>query len=747
MRGIRDRRLLVCVCLAGLLVGCEDGPDQIFKPNPPELDPGKLNGVSNLGHLADGRQPFEFQTSKQEQGTVQICQADEQAKRWAKMVKEPIRPTIGAGGLDLRGTPVWSGLSIDDAQQQMCQAYVYGTEIVYWGDNAEMLAFYDTKTRLIDRLVTLTGYEGTIDAGGFVIANNQPIMKDGSKLQNPDSDDNLRAMNIAMLKKFRKEVKNPEKRDCVAENTCYTLDWFTLKRYVFEDMMLDFATEPEGDKVDHIGINLKRAFELTGADVTFNAPQATAGTAPVPQVTWGASCKTTLGVTWEHVLDNCLGIDPPEKALTRPVWSNEALYADMGGLQLYMQRPALKSDAVIPDDAKPDKADEVVAMGFSTEYGGGLTMSRTALHNAVFAAVADEVKKHFAPLDPKGPQWPANLDLNTVLAQIKPAGDPSKLSIGTQQVEVCVGANCSNSTLTLAVRQLVLSALTQAGVTKIPLELQNANFYVEQLLRQLFVQFNDKTPLVPSDVYFYVGDDSAQIMYGAFVRSYNGKRHAVRAVYHNKSDQLLFLFFKRGSLRTEDVLWKDAELKQFDNQQGDGIFRLWNLAKSPRLGLGKSDFFPTKVDSAIRKATIPVELGSAGKVDVMVNYTKQSSLSGFSIPIEGQRDVFVPAAYYGFSGNIVGAGLYVKDGIVLAVSSGAFYDKVDFCGVKVGMYDKVEDLLDALPASCEKIVSYSDNGKLLTAVSTYVESDPFKIGVRLYVTAGRIDGAYYWAEQ
>jgi hypothetical protein len=133
--------------------------------------------------------------------------------------------------------------------------------------------------------------------------------------------------------------------------------------------------------------------------------------------------------------------------------------------------------------------------------------------------------------------------------------------------------------------------------------------------------------------------------------------------------------------------------------------------------------------------------------DILVNHHAAGGLSGFSIPLEGQRDVFVPADYYGFSGNVIGASIWATKGIVRAVSSGTFYDKLDFCGVKVGLWDSAAELLQKVPLSCETIVSYSENGKMMTAVSTYVQQTPYKIGLRLWITAGRIDAGYYWAEE
>lgn len=723
---------LVALGLALALSACEEGPEQIYTPNPPELDPAVLNGHGASGVRAPGTQPFAYTTSGTASGTTKICEADELAKRWSKMVKQPIVPGVGAGGLDLRGKN-WAGLTVDEAQQKLCQAYIYSSGMVYWGDNAELIAFHDTKNRLIDRLVTLTGYEGTIKAGDYEIANNKPITFKGKKLENADSDANIRKMNIAMLKAFKKSFKNPDQRDCVKANTCYVMDWYTLKRFVFNDLDLDFAVEPEADKIDHIGVNLRRTFDLTKSDVKFEmTPAPATGHPPMPVIAKDSSCKPTLGMTWKHVTDHCMGTDPPEKALARPVWSNEALLTDMGGLAFYLERPSLKFDEIIPDDTKAKATDKIVAMYFNTTYEGKFLVDRAQLYSAFYTRVAAAV----TALVP-------TVDVTTLLANIKPVGDATKIQLGTQKVDNCngTGGTCTQSTLTIAVRKVVTDEV-KAKAGAVPDQLLDPNFYVEHLLREFIKQFNEGNEPSATDFYMFPADDSAQVLYATLLRTIGGKRYAVKTAYHNKSDQLLYLFFKQGAMRTEGVLFQDAELTSTD-----GVFRLWNLVKSPRMGMAKL-FFPKKTYPKIRKALLEINMAGVKK-QVMVNYHKQDSLSGYSIPIEGDRDKFVSASYYGFSGNVVGAGFWAshKDGIITAISSGAFYDKLDFCGVKVGLYDEVPPLLKKLPSTCEKIISYSENGKIMTAISTYVQKTPYKIGLRLWVTADRVDGAYYWAEQ
>jgi hypothetical protein len=722
--------------LLGLGGGCEEGPDQILKPLPDDFDPDKYNGGDQKGHVNTGEQKFEWTSSGEQVGTAKICEADELAKRWSAMVKKDIVPTRGAGGLDLRGKPEWAGLTLDEAQKELCQAYVYSSDMVYWGDNAELIAFYDSKNRLIDRLVTLTGYEGTIEAGGYEIAVNKSISKDGKAMADATGDATLLAMNTAFLKKFRPEVKNPEQRDCVAENTCYVMDWYTLKRFVFNDVMLDFALTPE-NRIDHIGVNLHRTFEFEKSPLDFKGATApAAGLPPVPVIDNGKGCKPTLGVGWDHITKNCLGIDPEAKALIRPVWSNEALLADMGGLGLYLQRTSLKKDEVFADTTnKAAGTDKIIGFYVNSTYEGDIKIPRDTWYAAYLARVAAQVKA----------MVPA-VDMTAKFAKIKPKGDGKVLLLGTQKIEDCNASPCTETTLTKHVRKLVEDAITACNCT-VPDKMKNdPNFFVEPLLREFAKMFNDGKEPTASDVYLALNNESAQVLYITLLRKYGGDRYAVKTGYDNKADQLYYLFFKKGAMRTEDVLFKDAEDVQPDKNYGDGVFRLWNLVNSKRLGLAtKLTVLETK--TKIQKALVKVAISPP--VEVLVNWHKQDSVSGFSIPLEGDRDMFVPAAYYGFSGNVVGASFWAdkKGGVVKAISSSSFYDKLDFCGVKVGLYEEIEKLIPQLPSTCERILSYTENGKFLTAMSTYVQQTPFKIGLRLWVTAGRVDGAYYWAEE
>lgn len=746
---MRTRRSLLCVVVAALL-GCEEGPDQIFRPLPEGLDRIVLNGLKPGGYQADGQQPFEFKTSGKQEGTAKLCEGDEQKERWSKMIKEPIIPTVGAGGLDLRGEPVWSGMTVDDAQQQLCQMSLLDSNLGCWGDNCELIVVFDEKTRLILALVPYLGYEGKITAGDYVVGINSAIQVNGKKLVNPLSDDSLRALNVALLKAFRPEMQNAESRDCIKANSCVAEVYKTYKALRFLDLSMTIILEPEADRVTQIGVQLKRAFAFGSADVTFPAA-ATGGLAPMPKIAYSGPCAPTLGSPWSQISGACMGQDKPEKAQTQADGSGEVITVDMGGLGLYLTRPSLAKNAIFPDDVKPEAADEIAAMGFFGSYEGGFVLPQGVMLQRYTAALVPAVVQLVPELGqamgpvPGDPASQTHAEaLAAKLAKIVPIGDPDRVKLGAQKVEDCnVAGPCEQTTIITRTRQLALDAVTAAGVA-IPERLKDPNFFVELYLGALMATFNDDLFPTPAELRFFPADDSAEQLYAVFTRELNGERYAVRTAYEHVTDQLIYLFFKQAPMRTEKILWQDASLKQFDGKPGDGKFRLWNLARSPRLGLANK-IQRTADYPDLRKATIAISMGTTQE-EVLVSYNAENSLSGFGIPVKGQRDVFVPASYYGFTGNVIAAGIWATTGIVRAVYSSAFYDKLDFCGVKVGLWDEADAFLKQLPPDCEKIVGFSENGKVLTSISGYVASEPYKIGLRLYVTANRIDGAYYWGE-
>jgi hypothetical protein len=173
------RRYLIALTLVApwALAGCEDGPDQPYHPAPDNAA-NNWNNSNTPGFSDPAHQGFKgggsTGTNKQE-----LCTAPEKAKRWALMVKEPLVPPHGGGGIDLAGadcvgegkaTCSWAGITIEEAEKINCQSeeagdvFGDGTPVNYWGDNAEVWFSYSMQTRKGYFMDFWAGYSGTMDA-------------------------------------------------------------------------------------------------------------------------------------------------------------------------------------------------------------------------------------------------------------------------------------------------------------------------------------------------------------------------------------------------------------------------------------------------------------------------------------------------------------------------------------------------------------------------------------------------------
>jgi hypothetical protein len=169
--------------------GCEDGPTQPFSPAPA--------AAASTWNDTHGSQtdPATKDFSYLHGGTNAniICDGPTMTKTWANMDNQPILPPVGGGGLDMAGPDCalsgagscsWTGLTIEQAEQTLCQStnegdlFGDGELTNCWGNNGEVCAHYIVTTHKIDFMTFdvqgLGGYNGAIIATGCpgTISNN-----------------------------------------------------------------------------------------------------------------------------------------------------------------------------------------------------------------------------------------------------------------------------------------------------------------------------------------------------------------------------------------------------------------------------------------------------------------------------------------------------------------------------------------------------------------------------------------------
>ena len=197
---IRSAATVAVIAVASFgTLGCEDGPTQPYAP----ATPAETNVWNNPNgnNVSPSTKNFSFLSGGTNANV--ICNGPTLAKVWAAMDQQPIVPPIAGAGLDMAGPDCslgnpncsWTGLTIEDAEQILCQAtnigdlFGNGELDDAWGDSEEVIAEYSVSTHIIDQLTITPGYLGTTAATGcagtasaghtYTVPINTQLLKDG----------------------------------------------------------------------------------------------------------------------------------------------------------------------------------------------------------------------------------------------------------------------------------------------------------------------------------------------------------------------------------------------------------------------------------------------------------------------------------------------------------------------------------------------------------------------------------------
>jgi hypothetical protein len=355
------RKIFYCVIAAVSLVGCEDGPDQVYNPSPAgagdrwnngktpgAVDPAKNGFADNFGG-----------TSK-----LEICSGAEKQQRWAKMVNEPLKPPRFLAGLDVAGGDQWPGLLFEDAEKILCQADALGTDgegslYSQWGDAGEVQVGYNLSNHKINLIWMLPGYKGGID---FASAPCDAAWSDAEKTAKCPFSKDLPA---GQAHKFHSELGKFIQKD----GANFKFEWdkgaavYNIQATeLFDALMYTFAPElprdnvncalsgqcralPSGDDTAVFGArNLGFYFHfpsVTKSDATRSSPDyfylfpvKTLPFSPAamnpkmdaegPIATIGnlgdkaSTCTMKMGMTWQQFTDSCVTVlnDPQKNQLS-----------------------------------------------------------------------------------------------------------------------------------------------------------------------------------------------------------------------------------------------------------------------------------------------------------------------------------------------------------------------------------------------------------------------------------------------
>lgn len=364
------------------VAGCEDGP------NNPYVSDNSRGTASNDGNgkatVDPGKQGFDSQsagTNKQE-----ICTGEEKAKRWAKMVQQPVTPPRLVGGLDLAGDDTWKGLTIDAAEQILCQStndgddFGDGTQVNYWGDNQELLVDYTVSNRKINFALILPGYLGTVDATSrdghdtFKIPVITQMTKNGQNYTIDWNNPTKFAAEVneiydAMLATYAPGL--PPDPDCIGSGACISGDFGDIAFFGFGALGLFLwvenknAAQPAASKFNRIDIYLTKTlpFSLANPMLKLDAegPVAKAGKLG----TSTQDCDVKIGLSFGDFLSRCVKVTNDaakndteyNKLIGGRSHSTERFSFDVQGIDLNFSDKNLDPDSIVKDNDTPDPTD------------------------------------------------------------------------------------------------------------------------------------------------------------------------------------------------------------------------------------------------------------------------------------------------------------------------------------------------------------------------------------------------------
>jgi hypothetical protein len=763
------RRVLLALTAALVVWGC-DQPDEVYRGLPDDYDPVVANGHGPVATHFTGTKGFADEsqsTGGTSVPTREVCTDAEVSAKQAQMVNQPILPMRGAGGLDMTGGDDWAGLTIDEAQSPdlLCQALYYGDGVAAWGDYYELIAFFDTTTRKIDDILLTPGYKGTLTAGDFEFEINEAITKRGVPLsrgdgsnRDPRTEDNLRAMDRALITAFRPGL-NAADIDCVEAGSCYIIMSGTLPVLVFMSVGVYVVLEPQQQHIVQMEISLKRPFrigtgeiDVDGLDIRMKGTAA----AGIP------NCSVTHGTTWKHIRENCLGADPMAMAQITPAYGYENIVLELGGVLLYFTRPALAEDEILPIAPVMEDGDAVFTLSVNAAYEGDFSMPysevlenfKVLVDAAIRAEVpslgADEptgVEKLKTPADPNLPaevkaRYRDRLRPGGVYAAFcEPDGGDANA-----EYDACLKHSSGRPVMPLVrtLRSVVAGALGNRVTPK----LTDSSFYVTQFERAVVEYFNGG-PVGEDQINYTPSEGRPDTIYGTATLLDGATPYTVNVYYSGNDDRVHFLNFQKGASRMEKVLLRDAALPTPIDPRPTGTFTLTHLMSSPRMGLGAQGTIGlVREVPETRRALLSFKMSGTETLQVLAPYTPASSVSGYFLPLEGPHDQFVQADWFSLYGGTLGAGFFlapVEPGAdkkeVVAITGSNFFGDVAFCGFEVGIGDYADDLLARIAEAgypCQMIVRESENRAFITSIAD-LDSQ-----VKLYVTNNLIEQVLVW---
>jgi hypothetical protein len=398
------------------LASCEDGPKQLYQP-PPKGAGDAWNDGNNPG-VTDSNPSQDFVSRIGGTNAQEICTGEERAKRWAKMVQQPMCAPTTVAGINAVGGPgtnpneacpdpkltTWSGITIEQAErgytdalgvvhegncqsQSLGDQFGDGTLVNQWGDNGEVWIKYIVSTHRVQWFSVFDGYLGKLEFHSrdgmhkFVLQINQKLQRDNADfLLDWDNapEFKMKATEIAdaLFATFAPELP-PEQ---VGTTSCFDSGHCT--QTVFPDVAAlriwslgmhlwisaPHAPQPTPSKFNRIDFRLPRILPFSFGDPTLKIDGE--GPVAVATVPGKPDCNIKLGVTYGDFLSQCVNVTGSmvgdavniAKLTGNIAHDTERYLFDVSGVDISFAAKALDPFDVLRDKSRPAPQDVVASV-------------------------------------------------------------------------------------------------------------------------------------------------------------------------------------------------------------------------------------------------------------------------------------------------------------------------------------------------------------------------------------------------
>lgn len=399
MRRTKFATLAVVAAISVGTLGCEDGPNQNYTPTPA----GVGNEWNNTGGTSVDPATKDFGYLHGGTNSFLLCDGPKLQQTWANMDNQPIIPPVGGAGINMAGPDCsltgggscgWQGLTIEQADKQLCQSTNLGDlfgdgELTNaWGDQQEVLAHYRVSTHKIDFMVFLPGYNGAISAQGckgtvsdghaYVLPIYTQVQKDGNNWQidwrAPKGPNDWRnEVTSALLCTYAPTLAVDS--DCNTSGRCIQGNFGDVN-YLFVPVLgtglwvLNAnAPQPQASVLFRIDGYLSKVMPYAGAGAFLKIDDI--GPTATPPVNGGVlnpqakPCVLKFGLQYGDFINDCVKVhnDPAQdtaefnKLLGGLTHTTERFNFDVQGIDINFSDDHLQPDQVVQDTDLPQTTD------------------------------------------------------------------------------------------------------------------------------------------------------------------------------------------------------------------------------------------------------------------------------------------------------------------------------------------------------------------------------------------------------